>query len=67
MQGDSLVGIAADGSNARVAIAVADIQGVSERDVDGPRTAALGAGIILSTLGALFLVVLISLSQGNWD
>lgn len=67
VQGDSLIGVADDGSNARVAIPVSEIQGVSQRDVDAPRTLALTGGIILSALGVLFIAALVALSQANWD
>jgi len=59
VQGDSLVGTADDGSNTRVAIPIAEIRGVSEEHIDGPRTLALTGGIILSTFGALLVAVII--------
>lgn len=39
---------------------------IGELDIGGPRTLALGAGVIVSALGALFVLVLISLSQTDW-
>ncbi len=66
VQGDSLIGIAADGSNARVGVPIAEIKGVSTRDVSTGRTLALTGGVVLGALGVLFIAVIIALSTANW-
>ena len=63
VQNDSLIGTADDGSNARVAIPISEIQDVSEQRIDGRRTVALTGGIILGTLGALTIAALIWISH----
>lgn len=67
VQGDSLIGVAADGSNARISIPISEIQGVSTRELDPGRSLALTGGIILSALGVLFIAAVIALSNTNWD
>lgn len=67
VQGDSLVGTAADGSNARISIPLSDITAVATREISPGRTLALTGGIILGTLGALFIALVIALSTTNWD
>lgn len=59
VQGDTLIGVTADDSNARVAIPISEIQTVAQRKIDGPRTLALTGGIILSALGTLVIAVVI--------
>lgn len=59
VQDDSLVGIADDGSNTRVAIPISEIQGVSQLHLDTPRSLALTGGVLLSALGLLVIAVAI--------
>lgn len=65
VQGDSLIGTAADGSNARVSIPVSDITAVATREISPGRTLALTGGVVLGTLGALFLALIISISLSS--
>ncbi len=64
---DSIVGVADDGSNAPVAVALKDVSGVARREVDVGRSVALGGGVILGSLGALFIAALIAFSHARID
>ena len=67
VRNDSIVGVATDGSGAPVAIAMADVQGVSTRDVSPGRTLGAVGLVGLAALGALAIFVIIVVSTSNWN
>ena len=66
IRNDSIIGVATDGTGARVSLPITDVQGVAKKELSPGRTLALGGGIVLASLGVLAILLLVAVSNTNY-
>ena len=66
IQRDSLRGFSDQERTSPVTIAVSDVQSATSREVSGGRTALFVFGLIAAAVAAVFVVLIIALSQVDW-